>query len=323
MSNRDFRDADFSGAVLSKADLSHSKFDNAIFFGADLRGADLRYATFVRSDFRGACLRGVRADHASFFEADMRDGAIAERGPMGRLNYLYHDIGNPLAPPLVLSGTALEHFKGDGDPAMHADFTDASLRGTSFEEANLKTAKFHGADLSEANFKAADLTEVDFSGAVLNDVNFILAKMEDTVRDLSQKSDLRMTTADIAEVEGKLKGHKDWVESGGVRGAPGQFANVDMRSVRSLTGGQFTALHAPGSIWSGLDLTAINLQGANLHNADFRGATLRGADLRGIDFRGADLSGCKFDRANLSPLSLGKAEFTKPVLIMLHCVMRE
>ena len=75
---------------------------------------------------------------------------------MGRLNYLYHNISNPLAPPLVLPGSVLERFKGDGDPAMHADFTDASLRGSCFEEANLKTARFLGADLSEANFKAAD-----------------------------------------------------------------------------------------------------------------------------------------------------------------------
>lgn len=306
LSSKDFRDAEFSGAILANADLSHSKFDAATFFGADLRGADLRYASFVRADFRGACLRGVRGDFANFFEADMREGVIAERAAMGLLNYLFHDIDNPLAPPLVLSGSALELIKGNSDPTMYADFSDASLRGTTFEEANLKSAVLRGADLSEANFKSADLSDADLGSAVINDVIFIGAKLVGAVRDPVQQANLAPTKSDINDIEASLKSHRLWVESGGKKGSPGEFASADMRSIRSMAGGLFTALHAPGSNWSGMDLTTINLQGANLQNADFRGSTLRGADLRGVDLRGADMSGCKLDRADLSPLSLGQ-----------------
>ncbi len=53
-----------------------------------------------------------------------------------------------------------------------------------------------------------------------------------------------------------------------------------------------------------LDLTGVELQGANLENADLRGATLRGADLRGARLSGANLVKADLRGAMLGPLPI-------------------
>lgn len=304
LSNTDFRDADFTGAVLAGADLSYGNFETASFFAADLRSANLHYASFSRADLRAACFRGARAGNASFVEADLREGAIAERGPMGKLLYLFHDTLDPQAPPLVLSCSALEELKGDGDPTMPADFCDTYLGSADFSEANLKGAAFFGADVTEADFTAADLTEANFVNAVTTGTIFLRAKKDDAILDSSMSQIKSLSSKATRELNKALKDHSRWARSQGKRGTVGVLPNTDMRSASSLAGAHLTALQAPGSIWCGLDLTGINLQGANLLNADFRGAIFKHADLRGVDFTGANLSGCRFEGADFSPLQI-------------------
>jgi BTB/POZ domain-containing protein KCTD9 len=55
----DFLGADFTDAVLAKADMRSSLFSDVSFNRADLRGADLRRSTFNRCIFDGAMLDGA------------------------------------------------------------------------------------------------------------------------------------------------------------------------------------------------------------------------------------------------------------------------
>jgi uncharacterized protein YjbI with pentapeptide repeats len=304
LSNLDLRDADFTGAILTRANLSYSNFESANFFAADLRAADVRYANFTRADLRATCFRGARGSNAIFKEADLREGTVAERGPMGRLLYLYHDVTNPHAPPFILSCAALEKFKGSGDPTMKADFSDAFLKAASFRDANLKAAKFVGADLSEVNFTGADLTLADFESSVTDGARFERNKTGDTHWSKPQTKVLQPTKKEVSDLVAHLTAHSQWVETTGKVGEPASLPNVDFRVLRPLTGALLTALQAPNSLWCGLDLVGINLQGANLMNADFRGANLKNADLRGADLSGSNLSGCKLEGADFSPLRI-------------------
>lgn len=75
-----------------------------------------------------------------------------------------------------------------------------------------------------------------------------------------------MTSQDI---EQRLKDHQLWLETNGQKGRQALFVNADLG----------------GFDFSGMDLTLVNFDYANLKNADFMGA---------------EIHGCSFFRANVS-----------------------
>jgi uncharacterized protein YjbI with pentapeptide repeats len=77
---------------------------------------------------------------------------------------------------------------------------------------------------------------------------------------------------------------------------------VGLDSQQDLAGGKFV----------GVNLSGIDLSGANLANSNFRGAILTDADLSGANLagsslRGADLSGAYLEGANLTQVDFRKA----------------
>lgn len=67
---------------------------------------------------------------------------------------------------IKLDGADFEKYSWFPD----ADFSGASLRGTSFRECNLKCVNFSNADLTNANFELAAIESINASGAVLEGV---------------------------------------------------------------------------------------------------------------------------------------------------------
>jgi uncharacterized protein YjbI with pentapeptide repeats len=57
----------------------------------------------------------------------------------------------------------------------------------------------------------------------------------------------------------------------------------------------------------GLNLSAMDLRGADLKRANFAGAVLAGADLSRVNLKGANLTGANLEGANLSEADLSNA----------------
>lgn len=85
--------------------------------------------------------------------------------------------GERCFPNTDLSDANLSGIKLDGaDFEKHswfpdADFTGASLRGTSFRECNLKCVNFSNCDLTGANLELAAIESIKANGAAVEGVN--------------------------------------------------------------------------------------------------------------------------------------------------------
>ena len=94
---------------------------------------------------------------------------------------------------------------------------------------------------------------------------------------------------DLAEI---LDQHKQWVESGGEKGAQADLSGVNLAKA-DLTGVNLQGAHLHRVNLAGADLSMANLRGAslvrsNLQNANLLGTELRGANLMGANVYGAD-----------------------------------
>ncbi len=127
--------ANFSGAVLERAN-----FNRAYMPEANLKGSYLAYATLWRANLSRAELSGSWSRQADFGSADLISADLRE-GFFELVNFSY---------------AYLEDAKLNG-----ADFKDAD-----FNYANLKRADLRDAYLEGATFKNADLSGADLTGAV-------------------------------------------------------------------------------------------------------------------------------------------------------------
>lgn len=299
-------DADFSGALVCGCDFSDANLDRAVFFAANLRGAILRRTSLVRCDFRAACLVGADLSKANMTGADFRDGAIAERGRMGHMVYLYHDPMREEQSGILLSADAMSRINPHGSVVMKANLTDAQAVNARFVEANMHLADLTGGNFQKADFSNADLREAIVQGANLIDADMSGIKCErDGLAGAVQRVDLlALTPQQVADLTEAIDAHEAMVSSGGRKGQPAHFNQMDFRPLETLSGRDLTALVAPNSSFAGMDLSHVKLQGARLTNCDFRAANLRGADLRGAQLMGSNFGHADMVLSKLEPLIL-------------------
>ena len=141
---RDFRQANLSGAFLRNAALNDVILTDANLDGADLSGAQFADSQLTFSHFRGANLRGAMLNNA-----DMRAT-------------IFHDA--------VLSESS----------AAFCDLRESELNRANIISANLEEASLNDADLSGADVRGTQLSGVDFSDAKLSGANFAEAKLHAT-----------------------------------------------------------------------------------------------------------------------------------------------
>jgi uncharacterized protein YjbI with pentapeptide repeats len=244
----------------------------------------MKSARLSRADLRGASFKGARLSHAVLDNADLRAAMMMYVGSDG---ISFSD-----------SGRAAKHGTG-------VDFSRCSMKNVSFGNAKLDGADFTGALLQGACFRGAKLTNVTFKDAVLTGVNLKeLAvppeALADCVKDVSEEAASRFN-----ELKERLDRHQEWIASGGKKGAPANFDGEDLRPLHQLfLGRPLTGLSARRSIAIGIDFSGSQLQAAKLDGADFRDANFSAADLRGISMRATRLAHAKFDKANLLRLTL-------------------
>ena len=121
--------ANFTGAVLSDANLPGARLSGALLRGANLGGATLASANLSEANLRGAYLSGASFDRANLRGADL-------------------GIANLIGTSLVRTDLTL------------ADLSGANLSRADLDDADLSGAKLVGANFSLANLSNTQLTDV-------------------------------------------------------------------------------------------------------------------------------------------------------------------
>ncbi|HYE45800.1 MAG TPA: pentapeptide repeat-containing protein, partial [Caulobacter sp.] len=286
-------EAELTGARLNGACLMGGDLSRAVLFGADLRDADLRTANLSKADLRGVCLRGANLAYANLIGADLREGRIALQDSIQGFRILTHERQPGDLDYAIMAGANLDGVHAPGETRT-ADLTDAILSGAQLGGARMVKATLDGADLTGAEVFNTDLSGASLRRAVLTGVdtsaaNFEKADLTDVLR--APPPVVYIDDTPLGEV---LAEHERFCTSGGAGGAPARISRVDFRGLRQLRCRMMTGIHAPGSVFFGMDMERVELQGSDLSGADLRGANLRGADLRGVKFVDARL-----DRADL------------------------
>ena len=91
-----------------------------------------------------------------------------------------------------------------------------------------------------------------------------------------------------AELGVELEAHREWLDSGGMKGHRAKLEGTDLRGVN----------------FRDIDLRGARLRDANLRHADLAGANLKGADLVRVKFQDANLRECTLRECNLQDANL-------------------
>ena len=285
LANRSLDEADFTGASLVGANLFGSSLVRASFYCADLRRCNLRSAKLTKADLRGASFKGADLSNSVLDNADLRAAVMimVNRQVM----------------------TVVDRADTPGGVFGGVDFSNCSLRNTSFTEAKLDGANFSGSLLMGANFRGAKLTDACFQGAVLTGVNLAeldvpAAALKGCVTDITPAA-----VSQSMRLFAVIDEHQRWVDSGGRCGAGGVLDGEDLRPLNgALAQRGLVGISARNTIAVGVDFSHSQLQGARFDGADLRGANFAGADLSGTSFRAAKLVHARFDRARFGDLQL-------------------
>jgi len=292
LSMRKLDGADFTGASLSGANLNGASLTRASFYCANLCMSALQNARLEQADLRGASFRGANLSHAVLDDADLRAAKMMVVGA-DSVSIINH-------------GEDYNSFGG-------VDFSNCSLRHSSFSRAKLDGAIFDGAMLVGTNFRGARLTNASFTGAVLMGVNVGELNLPyDTfagcIFDTSPEA--RAKAPALAEAVAQ---HHRWVSSNGVEGAVACLDGEDLRPLHGhFQGRNLAGLSARGAIAIGLDFSQSQFQGAKFDGADLRGANFSNAELSGASFHVARLAHAQFANAKLSNLRLRHGEVLVP-----------
>lgn len=215
--------ADFTRAVLARANLTDANLAWATFTDANLGGADLTRATLsggvdmrrvvlVGAKLEGANLEQARLEGADLSEAELGGASLAEivaprlflakgdlRGACLRgANLEGATLLEVLLADVDLSGALLAKATmvgaaGEGASFARAELTNLRLvEGCSFERADFREARLTGANLRGTRLRGADFTGAILDGADLSECDLRGAKL-----DRVTGRELRLTRADL------------------------------------------------------------------------------------------------------------------------------
>jgi len=295
LAGRCLDEADLTGASLIGTNFAGASLKRTSLYCANLSAAILHNARLEQADIRGASFRGADLSHAVLDDADLRSATMMLVGN-GDVSVINH-------------GRFENSFGG-------VDFSNSSLRHTSFGKARLDGAIFHGALLVGTSFRGARLADASFTGAVLMGVNLLELNLPPEsfagcVFDVSQEA-----RAKASGLAAKVAQHHRFVTSGGAHGTIAVLDGEDLRPLMGhFAGRNLAGLSARGAVAIGLDFTGCHLQGAKFDAADLRGANFAEADLSGVSFHAARLAQAGFAKARLANLKIRPGEALAPNLL--------
>jgi len=329
------RDASFSRAVLTGADLTDADvrgasfchttsrgFTAAQFYATasykteDLTGIHLDYNDLTGWDFAGQNLAGACLWGATLVGADLTDAEVRSA-----------DFGATDLTAAQLYATASYKAKdltgvglGSNDLAAW-DFADQIIREASFGGATSRgftaaqlysTASYKARDLTGIRLVHHDLTGWNFAGQNLNDAAFSFATLTDgdlNGTDLTNASFSWATLADTNLTDAEIRGAS-------FRGTTARgFTAAQLYSTASYKAKDLTGISLGYNDLTGWIFAGQRLRGAIFHFSNpGSGATLTGADLSGADLTDADFENATLTGADLNGADLKDAIFWSATL---------
>jgi uncharacterized protein YjbI with pentapeptide repeats len=332
-------DVDLNGADLASADLAGIDFESASFEGADLANANLTGAS-VDGDLEGANLSGT--DLADAYMAGVSSGGITgtpARLPqdwllkMGYLIGFDAQVTQANLTGVNLAGADMQMINLTGTNLTDANLAGANLANAGFGLTTLTDANLSGADLAgvtswsvtgtptalpqhwtlrngylfgpkawfyAADFSGQNLSGLDLAAAFLQNCNLTGANLSGTNFTDADLAGAGIANADIAQTV--LAGASlDYIGSGGgITGTPASLpAGWALRS-GWLIGPYVTLDHE--------NLTGVNLSGMDMAGAEISWTTFTGANLSGTDLAGAFFMPADFTKADLAGADLFGAD---------------
>ena len=298
--SRDFTEMDLTGADLSGLDLRGACFCRTLLESADLRGvqcdsADFSQAVLVRAQlsgarFHGAVLRdtnlgGIACEQADFSRADL-EGAKLDKVTLAGCSF---------------EGARLHHLHLIDSRLRGCNFDNADIAYAGFlSDVTIESCSFRRARLYKAAFLSCRVARLDFTGATLEacawthtpcDEGMVFAAALLRTTCFAGSTSLRGASFEAATlVQCSLRG----MAMEDARLARATLDTCDFSSC-NLSGTDLAEVQAPDSLFIRADLSRASLRGANLMTANFNKALLPSADLREANLFRADMSQIRID----------------------------
>lgn len=310
-SNVDWSGCDLSGADLEVADLvgadlSGSNLANADLGGANLENANLSSATATDASFRTAYLGGANLSSGDFTGADLSDtivrdsniaSAVFADANLSRVESDDSVTGLPASLPanwLVLDNDLI------GPTAV--------LIGDDLKGADLSGRDLAGVNLLDADLANANLAGTSLQGAALINLDLVGANLSGT--DMTGANPDALHAARITGNPKALPAH--WVELDGFLLGPQASMTEEHLEGLDLTGINLAGADFFDASLFGADLAGVNLSGADFTQADLRGADLFGADVSGASWHGTACPGLLMLNGLRCALAFPIGRFTVP-----------
>lgn len=154
------RGCDFTNAKLVQFHFGNANLTGSVFHKADLTGADIEGCTASKLDFRQAFLKAVTAQASDFDGADLTQADLSDAELMR----------------CTFRNANLSRAKFCHSLLMHADFKGAKLDGADFTGANVAGADFTDADLSKVKGLPDKPSRVATAGPKLKELSGLLSQ---------------------------------------------------------------------------------------------------------------------------------------------------
>lgn len=306
LSGFDLREANFTDAILEKANLSKAQLDGAIFTNAVLAHANLDGANLSKANFTEAKLDHAQFGNAIAQEANFTKATLTE-ADFGTADFSRANLEKCNLLNVKLGGANLTGVLAQQAKFMQSESNqDASKPKAGF---SMHGIRFTGADLTKAIFLNCKMDQADFSGACLDKASFVAA-----IGDKVNFSKARLNKSCM--VKGSVLTGADFtgaeLKTANLRGANLTGAQFDSACLEgadlsgcNLQRSNFKKSQATGARFTKADFGDANLSGANLHKAVMRKSKLNGTQLLATNLYQADMLRVQvdattvFDQANL------------------------
>ena len=274
--------AEFSGAILTGANLNSALLVETDFIDSNLRKASLSCAVaiganFSKADLEGADLTRLKLDGASLVDANLSDAILY------KASLCLADLSNACFQNACLANSIL---------------IGANLNETNFRNVNLRRAYARKVDLRTAQLENADLEEICLNGAILEDIQWKRARLHKARLRRANLTGSKLSLADLSEAnlkEARL-GEIEW-ENANLRNANLSGVTFHMGSSRSGLIDSPIASEGSRTGYYTDDLEELYFKSPEeVCKANLRGADLRGANVTNVDFYLVDLRGAKLDQ---------------------------
>ncbi|MEM7758820.1 MAG: pentapeptide repeat-containing protein, partial [Cyanobacteria bacterium P01_A01_bin.40] len=301
LSEADFRNANFEGAIVVFVILNNTNFTNtncrnikvhceitnADFSGADLTNAlieakRIKETKFINCNFTNAKIHSMLSRNGTLDLSFANCTNTKFSGFLNKINFQHADLKTTKFEHGYLDGSNLKFLDLRNQNFAKISLVRADLSNSNLAEINLYGANLREANLREANLKQANLTHTNFkktsfTRSNLKDATFANANLQDTI---------------FEDVTGlSLKINLAW-----------QIINQGAKN-KNLTNADLSEIALSDVDFTGMDLTGTNFSYSNLKRANFENTNLSQANLNE-----AILDDCNFKNANLSKANINNSD---------------